>query len=376
MDEFYVIENLPVFIRNFQVKAYLWPQISPSLYRFLIRPVLFLFDPERIHRFTFFALRILFAFPLTGLIFRLLFKIRSEKLAREVFGIRFSNPVGLAAGFDKEGLIAEKWENLGFGFAELGTVTPLPQVGNPPKRLFRLPEDKALINRMGFNNGGVEKMAECLKKGRKGRIVIGGNIGKNKDTLNENALADYVQTFNMLFPYVDYFVINVSSPNSPGLRDLQEKEPLKKLLLGIRADNEKQKRPKPVLLKISPDLTEGQIDDILNVVSETGVAGIVAANSTTDRSGLKTPESVLDTIGAGGLTGAPILEKSIGLIRYISKKTGGKLPVIGVGGILSPDDALRMLDAGASLIQVYTGFIYNGPGFARRICRAILKGTE
>lgn len=343
------------------------------MYKILIRPILFLFDPERIHHFVFTLIRVQLAMPLAKFFFRLWYRHPSKRLEREVFGIKFPNPVGLAAGFDKDGRLRENWEYFGFGFVELGTVTPRPQPGNPKKRLFRLSADKALINRMGFNNEGVLNMVNRLRRTGNRNIVLGGNIGKNKDTPNENALDDYLSCYDALYPYVDYFVINVSSPNTPGLRELQEKEPLTRLLAGVIGENAKRKIQKPILLKIAPDLTQGQIDDILEVVQATGVSGLIATNTTIDRSGLKTPTSAVEAIGAGGLSGKPITTKSVEMVRYISGKTGGKLPIIGVGGIMRPKDAVAMLEAGASLVQIYTGFIYGGPRLPRAICRKVLK---
>jgi dihydroorotate dehydrogenase len=287
-----------------------------------------------------------------------------------VFGIHFTNPVGLAAGFDKDARWVDALECLGFGFIEIGTVTPLAQAGNPKPRLFRLPKDEALINRMGFNNAGAKAAAERLRK-RSGNIIIGGNIGKNKITPNENAVDDYLICFNDLFEVVDYFVVNVSSPNTPGLRQLQEKEPLMALLSTLMQENKKRHKPKPILLKIAPDLTNNQLDDIIAIVNETGIAGVIATNTTIDRSGLATAPAELEQMGAGGLSGRPVGSRSTEVIRYLVQNGKNAFPVIGVGGIHSATDAQEKLDAGAALVQVYTGFIYEGPAIAKKICAGL-----
>ena len=293
----------------------------------------------------------------------------SKKIEREVFGIKFKNPVGLAAGFDKNGEYVEAFSGLGFGFIEVGTVTPLPQPGNEKPRMFRLPEDEALINRMGFNNKGVEVMAERLRrlKVKAPEIVIGGNIGKNKVTPNENAVNDYVICFDKLFDVVDYFVVNVSSPNTPGLRELQEKEPLKALLNTLQQRNSKNNISRPILLKIAPDLSNEQLDDIVEIVQETGIAGVIASNTTLDRKGLQ--NNLKSEMG--GLSGRPLTLRSTEVIRYLAQKSNHSFPIIGVGGIHSAEDAKAKMDAGASLVQLYTGFIYEGPGLIKRICKAV-----
>ena len=293
----------------------------------------------------------------------------SKKIEREVFGIKFKNPVGLAAGFDKNGEYVEAFSGLGFGFIEVGTVTPLPQPGNEKPRMFRLPEDEALINRMGFNNKGVEVMAERLRrlKVKAPEIVIGGNIGKNKVTPNENAVNDYVICFDKLFDVVDYFVVNVSSPNTPGLRELQEKEPLKALLNTLQQRNSKNNISRPILLKIAPDLTNEQLDDIVEIVQETGIAGVIASNTTLDRQGLH--NNLKSEMG--GLSGKPLTLRSTEVIRYLAQKSNHSFPIIGVGGIHSAQDAKDKMDAGASLVQLYTGFIYEGPGLIKRICKGL-----
>ncbi|MEL7123830.1 MAG: quinone-dependent dihydroorotate dehydrogenase, partial [Bacteroidota bacterium] len=295
-------------------------------------------------------------------------------LKRDFAGLSFKNPVGLAAGFDKDGAYLDLMPYLGFGFLELGTVTPKPQVGNPQPRLFRLPEDNALINRMGFNNKGVDALVEQLKNYQKpADLIIGGNIGKNKVTPNEQAIDDYEICFEALFDYVDYFVVNVSSPNTPGLRALQEKEPLTALLSHLQQLNQAKSTPKPILLKIAPDLTEGQLDDIVEIIQDTNLAGVIATNTTIDRSNLNTSSSTIESIGNGGLSGQPLRDNSTAIIKYIAQKTEGQLPIVAVGGISSAESAKEKLDAGASLVQIYTGLIYEGPGLVSTINRALNK---
>jgi dihydroorotate dehydrogenase len=297
---------------------------------------------------------------------------KSASLHRKLWGIDFPNPVGLAAGFDKDAKHIDALACLGFGFIEIGTLTPKAQDGNPAPRLFRLPTDKALINRMGFNNGGVDAAVIRLQQ-RKERIIIGGNIGKNKITPNEEAYKDYEYNVKALHAVVDYFVVNVSSPNTPGLRELQEKAPLMDLLHKVQAVNKALPNPKPVLLKIAPDLTDTQLDDIIEIVAATQIDGIVATNTTIDRSQLQTPASEVEAIGAGGLSGKPVTARSTEVIRYIHQKTNGTIPMIAVGGIFTAADAIEKLNAGASLVQVYTGFIYEGPGMVKRICNGLLQ---
>lgn len=311
-------------------------------------------------------------FPFGKTILRSSFDVNIKGLEREVFGIKFRNPVGLAAGFDKNGEYIEALSNLGFGFIEVGTVTPLPQPGNDKPRMFRLPGDKALINRMGFNNKGVDTLAERLRqvKARDPKLVIGGNIGKNKTTPNDEAVNDYIKCFDRLFDVVDYFVVNVSSPNTPGLRELQEKEPLTLLLKTLQERNHKNGISRPILLKIAPDLTNEQLDDIVEIVQQAGIAGIIATNTTIDRNGLYTPEKL--KLETGGLSGKPLTSRSTAVVKYLHEKSGGSFPIIGVGGIHSADDAKEKLAAGAALVQVYTGFIYEGPGLIRRICKALI----
>ena len=295
------------------------------------------------------------------------FTINDKRLQRNLFGLSFENPVGLAAGFDKDARWIDELSSLGFGFVEIGTLTPKAQPGNEKPRLFRLPEDHALINRMGFNNGGVMAATERLKK-RKSHVIVGGNIGKNKTTENEQAVNDYLICFEELFPYVDYFAVNVSSPNTPGLRALQEKKPLLEILLRLQEANASKVKRKPILLKIAPDLTDDQLNDIIDIVKESKIDGVIATNTTIVRAPLKTSATEIEAIGAGGLSGLPLSNRSTEVIRYLKQKSGNAFPVIGVGGIHSSEDALKKIEAGADLIQIYTGFIYEGPGLAKKIC--------
>lgn len=300
------------------------------------------------------------------------FVTKGKTLERTLFGITFPNPVGLAAGFDKDAKLIDELACFGFGFIEIGTLTPKAQPGNDKPRLFRLPKDQALINRMGFNNGGVAEAVERLKK-RKSKVIIGGNIGKNKVTPNEKAFEDYEYCFQALHPYVDYFVVNVSSPNTPGLRELQEKEPLMQLMNHVKELSTKSKMPKPVLLKIAPDLTNSQLDDVVDVLLKTKADGVIATNTTISRQGLTSSKATLDAIGNGGLSGKPLQNKSNEVISYLRGQLGTNFPIIGVGGIMTPDDAIAKLEAGADLIQIYTGFVYEGPGFIKRILERLLK---
>jgi dihydroorotate dehydrogenase len=343
------------------------------VYKTILKPILFLFSPERAHHITLALLKIVLAIPGVNTLFRNWYRVQDPRLEREVFGLRFPNPVGLAAGFDKDGKYFRAMSALGFGFIELGTVTPKGQEGNPQPRLFRLPEDEALINRMGFNNEGVKALVDRLKGGKPKNLIIGGNIGKNKHTPNEEATSDYIICFEALFPYVDYFVVNVSSPNTPNLRDLQDKEPLTALLTTLQQKNRAQSAPKPILLKIAPDLTDSQLDDIIEIVEQTGIAGLIATNTTISRADLATSEQEVEAIGAGGLSGAPVRQRSTEVIRYLHEKSGGKIVIIGVGGIAGAADALEKLEAGASLVQVYSGMVYEGPGLVKRINQGILK---
>ncbi len=337
----------------------------------LIRRVLFSMDAERVHYMVMGWMTTAYSIPPLRSILKSLFVSRaSPKLERTLWDITFSNPVGLAAGFDKDAKFTDSLACLGFGFIEIGTLTPRPQPGNPKPRLFRLPADKALINRMGFNNGGVDAAAERLKR-RKERVIIGGNIGKNKDTDNDLAADDYEACFVRLYDVVDYFVVNVSSPNTPGLRALQDKEPLTKLLSRLKELNSRRGGKKPILLKIAPDLTNEQLDDIVDIVRNTQLDGIVSSNTTISRQGLQTPASEVEAIGAGGLSGAPLRERATEVIRYLHAKSNGAIPIIASGGIFTAADAREKLDAGASLVQVYTGFIYEGPAIAKNICNGL-----
>lgn len=340
------------------------------MYKFLIRPILFQFDPEKIHHFTFSFLKIINIIPFVGSILRSYFVVSDKRLEREVFGIKFKNPVGLAAGFDKDAKLYKELDSLGFGFVEIGTLTPKPQPGNPKKRLFRLKEDQALINRMGFNNHGVKKAAQRLRKNKK--IIIGGNIGKNKDTPNSAALGDYEICFEELFDLVDYFAVNVSSPNTPNLRQLQDKEPLTELLSFLQKLNEQKVETKPILLKIAPDLTNQQLLDIIEIVKKTKIAGVIATNTTVSRDGLQSANRVEQ----GGLSGLPLEKRSTEVIRFLSENSNQAFPIIGVGGIHSPEDAFEKLNAGASLVQLYTGFIYEGPSLVKKINRLLVRNLS
>lgn len=341
------------------------------MYKILLKPLFFLKSPESAH---YLAMRLLtWASQFT--FFRRLIKkqysFHHSKLERELFGLKFKNPVGLAAGFDKDARWIESLELLGFGFIEIGTLTPKGQPGNPQPRLFRLPEDNGLINRMGFNNEGIESAIKRLKASSPS-IIIGGNIGKNKTTPNENAVDDYLFCFNELFEYVDYFVVNVSSPNTPGLRELQEKGPLLNILMELQKQNALKPKKKPILLKIAPDLSDSQLDDIIAIVLESKIDGVVATNTTIDRTGLKTKGEILESIGAGGLSGLPVKDRSTQVIRYLNMHSRGAFPIIGVGGIFNAKDAKEKLDAGASLVQIYTGFIYEGPLIASEINKGLI----
>ena len=337
------------------------------MYKSIIRSILFQFDPEKVHYFTFSLIRILSKIPSVPTIFRALYVVNDKRLETEVFGLKFPNPVGLAAGFDKDAVLYKELSNFGFGFIEIGTLTPVGQGGNPKKRLFRLKEDSAIINRMGFNNGGVAEAVERLRKNT--GVLIGGNIGKNKSTPNENATDDYEICFEALFDYVDYFVVNVSSPNTPNLRALQDKEPLKQLLQTIQNKNLAKPKQKPIVLKIAPDLTDEQLLDIIEIVNETKIAGVIATNTTLSREGLQSDNKS----EMGGLSGKPLTNRATEVIRFLSEKSNKSFPIIGVGGIHSAQDAIEKLDAGASLVQLYTGFIYEGPALVKAINKEILK---
>jgi dihydroorotate dehydrogenase len=342
------------------------------MYKTIIKPLLFLFDPDRIHHIVFKIIKGSFAIPGVKQIVRSFYVVNDKRLERNLFGLKFSNPVGLAAGFDKDAKLFNELSCFGFSFIEIGTLTPKAQPGNEKPRMFRLPEDEALINRMGFNNGGVDEAVERLKH-RTSKVIVGGNIGKNKVTPNEEAVNDYEKCFEVLFDYVDYFAVNVSSPNTPNLRALQEKEPLTQLLQKLKSLNFKKKNPKPILLKIAPDLTNEQLNDIIDIVNETKIDGVIATNTTISRDELKTSDSKLKTIGAGGLSGKPLTKRATEVVRYLSEKSNKSFPIIAVGGIYTAEDALEKLNAGASLVQVYTGFIYEGPGIVKRINKGLLQ---
>jgi dihydroorotate dehydrogenase len=344
------------------------------MYKKLVRPLLFQIDPEKIHHIVFSFLKIESWVPGAKQLLRSIYNYEHPSLEKKLFGLTFKNPVGLAAGFDKDAKLIDELACFGFGFIEIGTLTPKPQPGNDKPRLFRLPQDQALINRMGFNNEGMQAAVERLK-GKKSDVIVGGNIGKNKVTPNENALEDYKLCFEALYPYVDYFVINVSSPNTPGLRELQEKEPLRNLLNSVLTLSRAKEKYKPVLLKIAPDLTQTQLDDIVEILLETKTDGIIATNTTISREGLVTSSDVVEKIGNGGLSGKPLREKSTEVIRYLRSELGSEYPIIAVGGIMSPHDALEKLKAGADLIQLYTGFIYEGPALISRINKMIVKSS-
>ena len=337
------------------------------MYQKLIKPLLFRFDPEAVHYFTFSAIKLLSALPFASAIIRALYLVKDQRLEREVFGLKFPNPVGLAAGFDKNAVLFKELSNFGFGFIEIGTLTPKGQAGNPKKRLFRLQEDEAIINRMGFNNEGVDDAVKRLKKNK--NVLIGGNIGKNKITPNEEAVNDYIYCFNALFDYVDYFVVNVSSPNTPNLRALQDKEPLTHLLSTLKELNEEKNAPKPILLKIAPDLSDDQLLDIIDIVTSVKIDGVIATNTTLNREGLQSKHKE----EAGGLSGKPLTQRSTEVIRFLVEKSNNAFPIIGVGGIHSPDDAIEKLNAGAALVQLYTGFVYEGPAAVKNINKALLK---
>lgn len=339
------------------------------MYKLFIRPLLFLFDPESVHYFTFGLIRYVNKIPFVPSIIRFIYSDDNKNIEREVFGLKFKSPVGLAAGFDKDAKLYNELSDFGFGFVEIGTLTPKPQPGNPKKRLFRLKSDQAIINRMGFNNSGVEEAINRLKQNK--GVLIGGNIGKNKITPNDEAVNDYVICFNALFDYVDYFVVNVSSPNTPNLRALQDKEPLTNLLNTLQNLNNKKDHPKPILLKIAPDLSNDQLLDIIEIVTITKTAGVIATNTTISRENLSSKNKKEQ----GGLSGKPLKERSTEVIRFLSEKSKKAFPIIGVGGIHSVDDAIEKLDAGADLIQLYTGFIYEGPKLIKDINKALLKSS-
>ena len=342
------------------------------MYKSLLKPLFFSFPPEKAHHLVMGLLKTQLAIPGMKNVYRSMFTVKDKRLEREVFGIKFPNPVGLAAGFDKNADHYKQIAQLGFGFVEIGTVTPVAQPGNPAPRMFRLPDDEGLINRMGFNNEGVDCAVENLKS-RPKNLIVGGNIGKNKVTPNDEAINDYIKAFDALFDYVDYFVVNVSSPNTPGLRELQDKGPLTAILNELQTRNQKKSNPKPILLKIAPDLTNSQLDDIVDIIKDTKTDGVIATNTTISREGLKTDKSITDEMG--GLSGKPVKARSTEVIKYLHTKSNGAFPIIGVGGIQTAQDAIDKLEAGASLVQVYTGFIYEGPAMVKNICKGILANN-
>ena len=343
-----------------------------AMYKLIIRPILFLFDPEKVHYFTFSLIRFLCKIPFVPSIFRSLYQVKDKKLERKLFGLTFKNPVGLAAGFDKNAVLYNELANFGFGFIEIGTVTPKGQVGNPKKRLFRLKDDQGIINRMGFNNEGLEAAIAQLKK-NKGTLIIGGNIGKNTQTVSENYTEDYEICFQGLHPYVDYFVLNVSCPNVGSHAKLNDKSYLIELISACQKLNNAQETQKPILLKIAPDLNNQQLDEIIELVAETKIDGVIASNTSTTRENLKVSKERLQEIGNGGVSGQPIKDQSTKVIQYLAENSNKSFPIIGVGGIHSAKDALDKIEAGADLVQVYTGFIYEGPRLIKKINKAILK---
>lgn len=345
------------------------------MYKTIIRPLFFKIDPEKVHYKALNLLRKSLMFPGAKMYCKSSFQVNHKSLEKDLFGLTFKNPIGLAAGFDKDAKYIEELAQLGFGFIEIGTLTPKGQEGNPKPRLFRVPEDEGLINRMGFNNEGVEAAIERLRN-RKTDVIIGGNIGKNKVTPNENALDDYERCFDALFPYVDYFVVNVSSPNTPNLRALQEKEPLMKILSRLVDLRANKGGKKAILLKIAPDLTDEQLNDIIDIVRESGIDGVIATNTTISRADLKTNDTKIEAIGAGGLSGKPVKERSTEVIRYLKQKSNNAFPVIGVGGIYTAQDAIEKLEAGADLLQVYSGFIYEGPSMMAKINKQLINYFE
>ncbi len=344
------------------------------MYKLIIRPILFLFDPEKVHYFTFSLLKFVFKIPFIGSITRNNFSVNNPKLERKLFGLTFKNPVGLAAGFDKNAILIPELENFGFGFIEIGTVTPIAQVGNPKKRLFRLKDDQGIINRMGFNNDGLAIIVERLKKINP-TVIIGGNIGKNTATKPENYTEDYLICFKELHPHVDYFVLNVSCPNVSSHAKLEDAEYLEELITEVQKVNSQQIKPKPILLKIAPDLNNQQLDEIIELVATTKIDGVIASNTSVNREGLKVSKEHLEVIGNGGLSGKPVTDRSTRVIKYLADNSNKTFPIIGIGGIHSPQDALDKINAGADLVQIYTGFIYEGPSLIKKINKAIIKAS-
>lgn len=341
------------------------------MYKILFRPICFLFAPETIHHLMIKTLKVCRYVPFAKMIIGGMYKVKNESLSKELFGLHFKNPVGMAAGFDKNAECYDMLGQLGFGFVEVGTVTPKGQSGNAKPRCFRLKKDGAIINRMGFNNLGKQNAVKNLQKYRRRGLIVGGNIGKNTVTSNQNAPKDYLAVFRALYDYVDYFAVNVSCPNVAKLTALQSREGTAAILSGLKEFRKGQNDYRPILLKISPDLSESQLEDMISVAKEYRIDGIIATNTTTSREGLTS--SNVKAIGNGGLSGAPLTERSIEVVRKIHKMTEGKMPIVGVGGVMTKEQALDMLDAGASLVQIYSGLIYEGPSFPKRICKAILK---
>jgi len=343
-------------------------------YRFF-KPIFFLFPPEAMHSFVAALMHFVYCIPPLRALVRNMFTVKHPALEREFCGLKFSNPVGLAAGFDKNATLYRAFSTLGFSFIEIGTVTPKGQQGNPKPRLFRIVQDGALINRMGFNNKGVEAAVKQLKRKRPD-IIIGGNIGKNTATSNDDAPADYLECLQKLYPYVDYFTVNVSCPNVANLSELQNISSLTEILSAALTERDRQEYRKPVLVKISPDISFIHLNEIIDIAEKTGVDGIVAVNTTTKRNDLTIDKEHVDHLGTGGLSGKPLTWKALETVNYIRQRTKGRLPVIGVGGIITAEDAINMLNAGATLIQIYTGFIYEGPALVKKINRAILKSSK
>ncbi|MGY5354560.1 quinone-dependent dihydroorotate dehydrogenase [Wenyingzhuangia sp. IMCC45467] len=343
-----------------------------SLYKTIIRPIFFQFDPEKVHYFTFDMIKFMSKIPGVSAITRSLYRVKDTRLEKELFGISFENPVGLAAGFDKNAVLFNELADYGFGFIEIGTVTPKAQAGNPKKRLFRLKDDQGIINRMGFNNEGIDAAIKNLKK-NKGKVIVGGNIGKNTDIPTEQYTQDYCEVFEALHGHVDYFVLNVSCPNVGSHAKLGDKDYLLELIAAVQEINKSKKELRPILLKIAPDLNNTQLDEIIEIVAETNIDGVIASNTSVNREGLKATEERLQEIGNGGLSGKPIKDRSTATIKYLAEKSNKAFPIIGVGGIHSAEDALEKIAAGADLVQVYTGFIYEGPSLVKKINKAILK---
>lgn len=344
------------------------------MYKLIIRPILFLFDPEKVHYFTFSFLKFIFKIPFVTYITRKTFSLEDSKLERNLFGLKFKNPVGLGAGFDKNALMIPQLSNFGFGFIEIGTVTPKPQIGNPKKRLFRLKDDQGIINRMGFNNDGVDVVVERLKN-LNPNLIVGGNIGKNTDSSTNQYTDDYLYCFNALHAHVDYFVLNVSCPNVGSMAKLQDKDYLLELISSVQKENETYKQQKPILLKIAPDLNTAQLDEIIELVAVTKIDGVIASNTSTNREGLKATKERLDVIGNGGLSGKPVADRSTEVIKYLSDNSKKSFPIIGIGGIHSSQDAIDKIVAGADLVQIYTGFIYEGPSLVKKINKRILEDS-